>query len=315
MTEIENFCFQLGLDDEHEELISNFQDYLRVELSRSEHTIRNYEIDIRNYIYYCEENEIDLVNISHREFRRYVADMEKAKYCRSTQNRHLSAIRTFYSFLIDKGIASANPAKVVLNKKDPSKLPRVMKVDEIVALLNVQLEKKKSNNSPSCARDLAILELIYACGARISEVSNLKVSDIDIKERQVKLFGKGSKERIVPLHDLCIDELLDYRDNFRPILLGEKTSDYLFVSTRGNRFSEDAIRQMFKKTLLEAGLDLSYSPHCLRHSFATDMLSGGANLRSVQEMLGHASLATTQIYTHVSPERLKQVHLQAHPRA
>ena len=163
-------------------------------------------------------------------------------------------------------------------------------------------------------RDQALLEFLYACGARISEASGLHSDCVDFDQCQVKVFGKGGKERIIPLHDLCIETMKRYFYDYRPVLLRDKSSPYFFVSTRGNQMGTDAMRKMFKETVREAGLDDSLSPHDMRHTFATDLLAGGADLRSVQEMLGHSSLSTTQIYTHLTPARLKQVHRLAHPR-
>ena len=164
------------------------------------------------------------------------------------------------------------------------------------------------------AQYLALLEFLYACGARVSEASGLLAANVDFGSGQVKVFGKGSKERIVPLHDMAVSSMRAYATWARPLILRDRTCDYFFVSTRGNRMGTDAIRKMFKDALRQAGLDESLSPHDMRHTFATDLLDGGADLRSVQEMLGHASLSTTQIYTHLSPGRLKQVHARTHPR-
>ena len=168
--------------------------------------------------------------------------------------------------------------------------------------------------TPSDMRDQALLEFLYACGARVSEASALLVANVDFEQRQVKVFGKGSKEWIIPLHDMAVSSLRAYALYARPKLLGFSEEPLFFVSDRGGRYSTDAIRRMFKRTLAQAGVDPTFSPHDMRHTFATDLLNGGADLRSVQEMLGHASLSTTQIYTHVSAARLKEVHHQAHPR-
>lgn len=298
--------FEEGLEDEHEELLENFEESMLVEDTKSEHTVRNYGVDVKAFLLWCEHNELDPLTLDYKKFRRYLRELEQAKYTKTTQNRHLSAIRTFYKHLNVAGITKINPAAELSGPKKEAKLPRVMKTGEIAKLLDAV-----DGDEPANKRDLALLEFIYACGARVSEVSNLRLQDVDFAEKQVSLFGKGSKERIVPLHKLCIKELKDYlkvRGELDP------AGDYFFVSNRGNQYSTNAIRTMFKNALMKAGLDLSYTPHTLRHSFATDVLSGGADLRSVQEMLGHANLSTTQIYTHISPERLSEVHHQAHPR-
>ena len=164
-------------------------------------------------------------------------------------------------------------------------------------------------------RDAALLEFLFSCGARVSEASGLLLSWVNFPECEVKVFGKRAKERIVPLSRRGAEAMARYLEKARPELLSDRQSDYFFVSNRGNQMKPDGIRKMFKRALATAGLDESLSPHALRHSFATDLLEGGADLRSVQDMLGHASLTTTQIYTHVTPERLKEIHGLAHPRA
>jgi len=163
-------------------------------------------------------------------------------------------------------------------------------------------------------RNQALLEFLYACGARISEASGLLTVNVDFSSGQVKVFGKGSKERIIPVYDLALSTIEKYLATARPVLLGKKASDALFISTRGNAMSTDAIRTVFKGILERAGVDGSLSPHDVRHTFATNLLEGGADLRSVQEMLGHASLSTTQVYTHLSIAHLQEIHHQAHPR-
>ena len=175
-------------------------------------------------------------------------------------------------------------------------------------------QSKKAMKQALTLRNQALLELLYGAGLRVSEASSLEVSGVDFSEGMVRVMGKGSKERLVPLHAKALEVLSAYIHQARSILLGGKQSTYVFISSRGNQLSTNTIRTVFKQALQEAGLDESLSPHAMRHSFATDLLSGGADLRSVQEMLGHASLSTTQIYTHLSSDRLKAVHHQSHPR-
>ena len=170
-------------------------------------------------------------------------------------------------------------------------------------------------DEPEGLRDQCFLELLYASGARIAELSSLKVGDIDFKEGSVRLFGKGSKERIVPLHSLALSTARDYMETARLQLLRKSIRDELFISTRGNPMSPAALRRVFKKRAAQAGLDPSLHPHDLRHAFATDLLEEGADMRSVQEMLGHASLSTTQIYTHLSVDHMKDVYKRTHPRS
>ena len=313
-------------------LIEDFCYELEVEQNASVHTVRAYTRDLNAYVDWCTRREIDPLGANHRDLRAFLADLDKARYERTTINRHLSSLRGFFRWLNATGVIAADPASVLQGPKQNKHLPHVIRPNDMVKLLSVHSVARSSlasgehggaagassadsaRNIAADMRDQAILEFLYDCGARISEASNLKLGDVDFAQGQVKVFGKGGKERIIPLHELCIDAMKRYLYDARPLLLRDRTSPYFFVSTRGNQMGTDAMRKMFKQTVRAAGLDESLSPHDMRHTFATDLLDGGADLRSVQEMLGHASLSTTQIYTHLSPARLKQVHEQAHPR-
>ena len=209
------------------------------------------------------------------------------------------------------GLAPADPASVLSAPKVDRRLPKVVSDGDVERLLAVygptDADGAPREQTAAQMRDAALLEFLFSCGARVSEASGLLLSWVNFPECEVKVFGKRAKERIVPLSRRGAEAMARYLEKARPELLGDRQSDYFFVSNRGN--------QMFKRALATAGLDESLSPHALRHSFATDLLEGGADLRSVQDMLGHASLTTTQIYTHVTPERLKEIHGLAHPRA
>lgn len=300
-------------------LLEDYLDSLQVERNVSDHTARAYRMDLEAFLRWCERHDIDPLTANHRQLRSYLGELDAARYARTTVNRHLSSLRGFYQWLALIGAVENNPASVLSGPKQARHLPHVLQPAEMVRLLQVHgptdATGKVREQTPSDMRDQALLEFLYACGARISEASNLRLLDVDFSTRLVKLFGKGRKERIVPLHDLCVVAMDRYLREARPQLLGSKHSEFFFVSNRGNHMSADSMRSMFKETVREAGLDVRLSPHDMRHTFATDLLDGGADLRSVQEMLGHSSLSTTQIYTHLSPARLKQVHDQAHPRA
>ena len=284
--------------------IEAFCDALRVERNASTHTVRAYRIDLADYARWARRASVDPLTATHRQLRRYLGELDQAQYSRTTINRRLSALRSFFRWLNVTGRVDVDPACLLQGPKQPKSLPHVIRPADMARLLSVYGKRD----------DQALLEFLYACGARVSEASGLKVGNVDFASGQVKVFGKGSKERIIPLHDLAVSSLRAYLTAGRPRILDGKQSEYVFVSTRGNRMTTDAIRKVFKAALREAGLDETLSPHDMRHTFATDLLDGGADLRSVQEMLGHASLSTTQIYTHLSPARLKQVHAQAHPR-
>lgn len=307
-----------AIDSDMAEALDAFCTALFAERGLSEHTVRAYRIDLSDYGRWAHREGVCALSATHRELRRYLADLDAARYSRKTENRRLSALRTFFRWLNVTGRADADPASALQGPKALKHLPHVIKPADMVKLLSVHAKRtargEEREQTLSDMRDQALLEFLYACGARISEAANLRFADVDFDERQALLFGKGSKERIVPLHDLAIQSLKAYALVARPKLLNGRECPYFFVSTRGNRMGTDAMRKMFKATVRAAGLDDSLSPHDMRHTFATDLLNGGADLRSVQEMLGHASLSTTQIYTHLSAERLKQVHAQAHPR-
>lgn len=294
-----------------QELVEDFCASLAREQGASKNTIRSYRTDLEAYLRWVQRLGLDVLTMTHRRLRRYLAELDAAAYERTTVNRHLSALRSFYRWLCAEQFSSNDPASAIQGPSLPAKLPKPLSEDEVDRLLAVHAD----NDDPLSLRDQAVLEFIYATGARVSEASAVKLCDVDVRNGTAKVFGKGSKERIVLLHTTAQEAIASYIERGRPALVEDKACESLFVSSRGNRFSADAIRRMFKETLLAAGLDPGYSPHALRHAFATDMLAGGADLRSVQEMLGHANLSTTQIYTHVSPERLRAVHAQAHPRA
>ena len=284
---------------------------LSVERNFSEHTVNAYESDLMDYAEWLEKRELNALDITHRQMRSYLSFLNGEGLSRNTINRRLSAIKGFYKWMVVVGALDADPLSAVSGPKKEKALPHRIPAADIAKLLDVW-----SGDDPESMRNRAILELMYASGARIAEIAGLNVRDIDFLSQQIKVMGKGSKERIIPVHQMAIVTLRRYLESARPTLAakGQRLTDSLFLSSRGNPFSTDAIRKMFKKTLSESGLDGNLTPHDLRHSFATDMLEGGADLRTVQELLGHASLSTTQIYTHLSPAHLKETHMRAHPR-
>ncbi len=317
--EAENAEEAEGCDPRMRDAVEAFCEAMRTERNASAHTIRAYRIDLLDYARWAHRQPIDALSATHRQLRRYLGELDQAQYARTTVNRRLSALRSFFGWMNMTGRADADPVCALQGPKQPKSLPHVIRPADMVRLLSVYGKRDAAGapreQSPEDMRNQAILEFLYACGARVSETAGLQMGNVDFARAQVKVFGKGSKERIVPLHEMALASLKTYLAVGRPKLLDGKRSDYVFVSVRGNPMSADAIRKMFKRALCAAGLDETLSPHAMRHTFATDLLTGGADLRSVQEMLGHASLSTTQIYTHLSPARLKQVHAQAHPRA
>ena len=293
-------------------MIDLFLLMLKTERNLSAHTIRAYGIDLDDFMGWVEREQLSLEAVDQRVARRYLADLDRSKYTRTTINRRLSAIRTFFSWLVETEKLRSNPLNAVSGPKKPRHLPATIVEEDIERLLKVS-----DLSTPVGLRDQAIIEFLYASGARISEVAGLTISSVDFSQMLVRVFGKGSKQRLIPLHRLALRRLHEYLSLARPELAknSEHPTDSLFLSTRGQAMSADSIRKMFKATLRQAGLDPSFSPHDLRHSFATDLLENGADLRSVQELLGHENLSTTQIYTHLSIGHLKSVHKQAHPRS
>ena len=299
-----------AIDELYLDYLANYCDMLVVERNSSQHTVRNYRLDLLDYGRWAARASVNPLCATRRDMRSYLGDLDYAQYSRRTVNRRLSSIRSFFRWLAAEGLVESNPTDVVSGPKLARSLPRTIPPADMARLLSVW----RGSDKPSDMRNRAILEFLYACGARISETSGLLVDNVDFDTAQVRVFGKGSKERIVPLHELAIASMRDYLFNARPALLVGKESPYFFVSTRGNQMSPDALRKMFKQSLLAAGLDQTLSPHDMRHTFATDLVEGGADLRSVQEMLGHSSLSTTQIYTHVSISHLKEEHRRTLPR-
>jgi integrase/recombinase XerD len=291
-------------------LVDGLLGHLANERGLSAHTIRAYANDLNGYLEWAHRNGVDPILVSHRRLRGYLAELDRAKYARSTIARRLAAVRTFFDWLCEQGLVASNPASVLTAPKLPSRLPHVVPEDVLAALL-----AEPAADDPVSLRDAAVMELLYAAGLRVSEVAGLTLSRVDFGSGQVTVLGKGSKERIVPVHKLAARRLSTYLRDGRPKMIGPASGDAFFLSTRGNPLSEDAIRRVFRARIGAAGASLGLTPHALRHTFATHLLEGGADLRTVQELLGHVALSTTQIYTHVSVKRLRDVHKDAHPRA
>ncbi|MCL2883005.1 MAG: tyrosine recombinase XerC [Coriobacteriia bacterium] len=300
-----------------DELINGFIEMLEKERRLSAHTLRAYRTDLEAFAAWCTRRGLGPDDIGQRNMRAFLKEMHAAAYSRRTINRRLSAVKGFFAWLAEHGQIAGNTLGTVSGPKQERRLPRLLNSQEIEHLLSFE-----HGSGPLAARDRAFLELLYASGARVSELAALKTADVDFDRHQVTLFGKGSKQRIVPLYDAALGLVRDYLEAARPQLLeaglkgaaGAGPESHLFLSVRGRPLSADSLRKVFKNNLRRAGLDSSHAPHDVRHSFASDLIEGGADLRSVQEMLGHTSLQTTQIYTHLSIGHLKEAHHKAHPR-
>ncbi|NTW27884.1 MAG: tyrosine recombinase XerC [Coriobacteriia bacterium] len=294
-----------------EELVDRFLNHLAVERGASPNTVRAYSADLARYLDWAQHRGgVDPINLTHRQMRAYVAELDAAGYARRTVARRLSSVRSLFAYLVGEGLVSSEPASVIAAPKVPRRLPTVVPVDIVERLI----EAPDPSKAPGL-RDRAVLELLYATGARVSEVSTLRLKDLDVGQSQVKVMGKGSKERIVPVYRQAMSAIQAYLKDERPTFAKPESPDYVFLSTRGIGLSSDAIRRLFKRYLIQVGGAESLSPHAIRHTFATHLLEAGADLRTVQELLGHVALSTTQIYTHLSMKRLQDVHRNAHPRA
>jgi integrase/recombinase XerD len=291
-------------------LADRFLIHLRVERNASPQTLRAYSADLARFLEWCEREGAAPLALKATGMRRYLADMDRAGYSRRTVARRLSAVRSFFAYLHDSGVGVSDPAAVVATPKLPSRLPKIVASDLLQTLLDAPDE-----SSPPGLRDRALLELLYATGARVSEIAALDLSSTDLGNAQVRVMGKGSKERVLPLHRVAVSRLDRYLRDGRPALDKGSAGDAVFLNRGGSRLSDGGIRRMMRRHLDSIGAAAGITPHTLRHTFATHLLEGGADLRSVQELLGHVALSTTQIYTHVAVKRLKAVHHDSHPRA
>jgi site-specific recombinase XerD len=288
-----------------------FFDFQATEKDASPRTLANYRDALASYRKWRGDRFADWRQEEADDFRDYLFALMKEGFKRATIRLRFAALRSFYKFLVlRRGLARSPVAEVQLPKPERG-LPVVLTITQIDELLGMPLHSPPDKKSPAWLplRDAAILELFYSCGLRISELLALDVKHLDFIGESVRVMGKGSKERIVPVGGPAINAIQRYRQE------AAVTSGPLFLSTRGRRITQQAVDQLLKKYLKRSSIPFAISPHKLRHSFATHLLDAGADLRSVQALLGHASLSTTQIYTHVTKERLKQAYDTAHPRA
>lgn len=301
--------------------VQMYLDHLEVERGSATNTLQSYARDLRRYQEFLAARGIDALSEVHesdvREFlvalRRGDPDNDRPPLADSSIARTLVATRGFHKFAAAEGIVVADVAHAVAPPKAPRRLPKSLPVDEVLAILTASGGEDVSDG-PRALRDRALLELLYSCGARISEAVALDVDDIDTESRSVLLRGKGGKERIVPVGRPAITALDAYLVRGRPALVS-RFNPGLFLNTRGGRLSRQSAWQVLVDAAARAGLDKSVSPHTLRHSFATHLLDGGADVRVVQELLGHASVTTTQVYTLVTVGTMREVYALAHPRA
>ena len=276
----------------------------------AEKTRSAYAADLRQFAGWASVQHVEAAGVTHRLLRRYAAALSERRSAPATVARKLAALRALYRTLREHGHLPANPADLVPAPKRPSKLPRVLKADEVATLLD-----RIPTATPLDVRDRALFELAYACGLRAEELVNLDHRSIDFDAEEVRVEGKGGKTRIVPVGEAAVRALSRYVERARPTLLTDRAEPALFLSKSGRRLSTSDVRRRLRNWTRKVGLPGSVSPHALRHSFATHLLDGGADLRAIQELLGHASISTTQIYTRVESARLRDAYAKSHPRA
>ena len=283
--------------------IEKFFRYLEIEKGASPHTLANYRVDLHSFKTFLGDRGLDRVD--PLLLRRYLAELKAKNFAKRSVARRISCLRSFFRFLCREGYLTTNPVSILRSPKLDRRLPPVLEVEEVARLLDSHDGTEKG------LRDQALLETIYSAGLRVSEVVGLDVDRVDFIGGIIKVYGKGKKERLCPIGERALQAIHRYLEH-RP---RSKEAEALFLNRRGKRLSARSVRRVLDQALQRASLNRHVSPHALRHSFATHLLDRGADLRSVQELLGHQSLSTTQIYTHVSAERLKKVYDKAHPRA
>jgi integrase/recombinase XerC len=296
--------------------IGQFLDYLTYERNVSINTIGAYRDDLESFVgFLCNDyftmgrDQIELGRVDHLAIRSYLAHLSRRKLARASIARHLSALRSFFKYLVREGAVEANPARTVSSPKREKHLPSVMQPADVALLL-----EQPDTSTTLGLRDAAWMELLYASGLRISELTGIDIDDLELRAKLVKVHGKGSKERIVPFGGKAEEALRAYLA-VRGELCADADEQAVFVNYRGQRITTRSVRRLFDGYLRKAALRAGISPHTMRHSFATHLLNAGADLRGIQELLGHASLSTTQKYTHLNDWQLIAVYKKAHPRA
>lgn len=289
--------------------MDSFIEYITLQRHYSNDTIINYTKDLDNFYNYLDSKSISSLNkVDYNIIRGYLMLLHEKEYSKKTISRHISTLKSFFKYLLGEHYIKDNPMSLITSPKLDKKLPQVLYYEDLDKLLNIS-----NDDNIIGLRNGLILELLYSTGIRVSELVNIKVSDIDKYNTQINIFGKGSKERVVIYGKVCEEKLNKYLNKRNE--LDKYKSEYLLLNNQGRKLTTRGIRYIIDKIIKEGGLKFHISPHVLRHTFATHMLNEGADLKSVQELLGHENLSTTQIYTHVSNERLRNVYLNSHPRA
>lgn len=287
-----------------------FLEYIEKQKMYSLNTKKNYEIDINEFMNYLKDKEINYIDVNYEFIKEYLVFMYNKKYKRNTIARKLSSLRSFYKYLFNNNVIKTNPFKYVKTPKKEKMLPKYLSVVDLETIFNVP-----NLNFNLGQRDRLILEILYATGIRVGELVEIKVSDIDFFNKEIKVNGKGSKQRIVEFGDYCFEYINLFLNDGREKILKKhnKTSSYLIINDHGDKITTRGVELLIDKIIKKAALKRKVTPHMLRHTFATHLLNEGCDILTVKELLGHESLESTQIYTHVSNEHLRKVYLNCHP--
>ena len=288
-----------------DELIEEFLRYLLIDKGYSNNTINSYKIDLQKFLEFNKNKYIN--DISNEDLKKYVKYLNEEKLNEKSISRNISCLKSFYKFLVIEKYVSKNPSDAIFIPKIKKSLPKILTEDEVLSILDIELTDNFSY------RNKAMLELMYATGLRVSELINLKLQDVDLNQDIVRTMGKGSKERIIPIGDFAKEYLEKYIYEYRGTMLKKTNNEYIFLNNHGNKMTRQGFFKIIKKIAKEKGIDKELSPHTLRHSFASHLLKYGADLRTIQELLGHSDISTTQIYTHITNEELKNTYENFHP--
>jgi len=286
-----------------ENMIEEFLEYLEHERNFSKHTILNYQKDLDAYSAFLSENNLNIKSASSSDVRKYIQFRSNKGYSTATISRTISCLKSFYKYLVLEKSFKNNPMSLISCPKKENKLPNYLKYQDLEILFD------SVDTTSYGQRDILILEMLYSTGIRVSELVNIEIKNINFEEHKILVLGKGNKERYVYYGTKCQKILDDY------LKIRKANTNYLLVNKHGNKLNERTVRKIIEETTKKAGINVHVTPHVLRHTYATHMLNEGADLKSVGDLLGHENLSTTQIYTHVSNERLRNVYLNSHPRA
>lgn len=286
--------------------VERFLNYLTVEKGLSENTLEAYKRDIRKFTKYLTENKKQITNFRRGDITSFLNHLRDSGNQATTLARNIAALRGLCKFMLLEGIIDEDPIENLLTPKGWKRIPRIIGIEEVSDLL------KKPEGNKLSLRDRAMLEIIYSSGLRVSEAINIKMNDISFEAGFITIKGKGSKERVVPINETTLSTIVQYIEESRPEILRKRVSQFLFLAKGGKPMTRQRLWQIIKT--YSKGLSIQISPHTLRHCFASHLLDGGADLRALQKMLGHTDISTTQIYTKVTPERLKKIHKEFHPR-